>query len=136
MFRKDPFLALFFSLSSLMIFLLLCLLPSAAFFMLTIWHLIFLLLGPYCTEGHTRSSVSTGLLVFSTGIFLSIRANVRPPSSQKILTKLTSSPTSSYSTLVFVLIPLQLFVGSPSFSKHIPSSQGLSLYLCFLMRPL
>ena len=37
MFRKDPFLALYFSLSSLMIFLPLCLFPSAALFTLTIW---------------------------------------------------------------------------------------------------
>ena len=37
MFRKDPLLALYFSLSSLMIFRLLCFLPSAALFMLTIW---------------------------------------------------------------------------------------------------
>ena len=36
-FRKDPFLALYFCLCSLMIFLLLCLLPSAAVFTLTIW---------------------------------------------------------------------------------------------------
>ena len=36
-FRKDPFLALYFSLSSLMIFRPLCLLPSAALFTLTIW---------------------------------------------------------------------------------------------------
>ena len=36
-FRKNPFLALHFSLSSLMIFRLLCLLPSAALFTLTIW---------------------------------------------------------------------------------------------------
>ena len=36
-FRKDPFLALHFSLSSLMILRLLCLLPSAALFTLTIW---------------------------------------------------------------------------------------------------
>ena len=36
-FHKDPFLALYFSLSFLMIFRLLCLLPSAALFMLTIW---------------------------------------------------------------------------------------------------
>ena len=35
-FCKDPFLALYFSLSSLMIFLLPCLLPSAALFTLTI----------------------------------------------------------------------------------------------------
>ena len=47
----------------------------------------------------------------STGVFLSIRANVRPPSSQWIPTKLTSSPTSSYSAPVSVLIPLQLFWG-------------------------
>ena len=36
-FRKDPFLALYFSLSSSMIFQLLCLLPSAVLFKLTIW---------------------------------------------------------------------------------------------------
>ena len=35
----------------------------------------------------------------STGIFHSIRANVRPPSSQWIPTRLTSSPTFPYSTL-------------------------------------
>ena len=37
MFCKDLFLAMYFSLSSSMIFLLLCLLPSAALFSLTIW---------------------------------------------------------------------------------------------------
>ena len=36
-FHNDPFLALYFSLSSSMIFWLLCILPSAAVFMLTIW---------------------------------------------------------------------------------------------------
>ena len=36
-FRKDPFLALYFSFSSSVIFLPLCLLPSAALFTLTIW---------------------------------------------------------------------------------------------------
>ena len=50
----------------------------------------------------------------STGVFLSIRANVRPPSSQWIPTKLTSSPTSSYSAPASVSISLQLFLGSPS----------------------
>ena len=49
-----------------------------------------------------------------TGVFLSIRANVRPPSSQLILTKLTSSPTFSYSAPTSVSIPFQLFLGSPS----------------------
>ena len=57
-FRSDPFLALYFSLSSSMIFRLLCLLPSAAFFTLTIW-----LFGPHCGGGYTRSSVSIGALV-------------------------------------------------------------------------
>ena len=36
-FRKDPFLAQYYSLCSLMIFRPLCLLPSAALFVLTIW---------------------------------------------------------------------------------------------------
>ena len=36
-FRKDPFLAVYFSFSSLLILWLLCLLPSAVFFTLTIW---------------------------------------------------------------------------------------------------
>ena len=61
----------------------------------------------------------------SAGVFLSIQANVRPPSSQWIPTKLTSSPTSSYSASASVSIPLQLFFWSPStalsFSKHVSS---------------
>ena len=48
----------------------------------------------------------------STGVFLSIRANVRPPSSQWIPTKLTSSPISFYSAPASVSIQLQLFLGS------------------------
>ena len=50
----------------------------------------------------------------STGVFLSIRANVRRPSSQWILTKLISSLASSYSAPASVSIQLQLFSGSPS----------------------
>ena len=50
----------------------------------------------------------------STGVFFYIRANVRHPSSQWTSTKLTSSPTSSYSTPASVSTPLQLFLGSPS----------------------
>ena len=113
-FRKDPFLALYFSLSSLMIFRLLCLLLPAALFTLTIWPF-----GPPPPRSLRRwrphkelcFDWSAGL---STGVFLAIRANVRPPSSQWIPTRLTSSPTSSYSAPVFVSIPLQLFLGSPS----------------------
>ena len=112
-FRKDSFLILYFSLFSSMIFLLLCLLPSAVLFTLTIWPF-----GP----PPPRSSLwrphkelcfdwSAGL---STGVFLSIRSNVRPTSSQWIPTKLISCPTSSYSIPAFISIPLQLFLGSPS----------------------
>ena len=111
-FRKDPFLALNFSLS-LMIFRPLCLLPSAALFTLTIWPF-----GPPYPRSPLRwrshkelcFDWSTGM---SIGVFLSIRANVRLP-SQWIPTKLTASPTSSYSTTAFVLIPFQLCLGSSS----------------------
>ena len=63
--RKNPFLALYFSLFSSMIFLLLYLLPSAALqvFMLTICYLVLLHLGPHCGGGQTRSFVSIGALV-------------------------------------------------------------------------
>ena len=50
----------------------------------------------------------------SIGVFFSIGAYVRPPSSQWIPTKLNSGPAFSYSTLASVSIPLQLFLGSPS----------------------
>ena len=113
-FRKDPFSALYLSLSSLMIFRLFCLLPSAALFTLMIWPF-----GPPPPRSPLRwrphkelcFDWSAGL---STGVFLSIRANVRPPSSQWIPTRLTCNPTSSYSAPASVLIPLQLFSGSPS----------------------
>ena len=49
-FRKDPFLTMYFSLSSLMIFQLLCLLPSAALFTLTIWPLVVLPSVPTAVE--------------------------------------------------------------------------------------
>ena len=112
-FRKDPFLALYFSLSSLMIFRPLCLLPSAALFTLTIWPF-----GPPPPQSPLRwrphkelcFDWSAGL---STGVFFSDLANVRPPSSLWIPIKLTSSPTSSYSAPASVSIPLQLFSGSP-----------------------
>ena len=113
-FCKDPFLALYFSLSSLTIFRLLCLLPSAALFTLTIWPF-----GPLPPWSPLRwrphkelcFDWSAGL---STGVFLSIRTNVRPPSFQWIPTKLTSSPTSSYSASASVSTQPQLFLGSLS----------------------
>ena len=113
-FHKDPFLAPYFSLSSSMIFRLLCLLSSAAFFTLTFWA--FCPLPPWCLQRwrpHKELCFdwSAGL---SIGVFLSIRANVRPLSSQWIPTKLIFSPTSSYSAPFSVSIPLQLFLGSPS----------------------
>ena len=71
-------LGIFFSLSSLIILRLLCLLPSAALFTLTIWPF-----GPPPPRSPLRwrphkelcFDQSAGL---STGVFLSIRANVRP----------------------------------------------------------
>ena len=51
------------------------------------------------TQGALFCLWSTGL---STGVFLSIRENVRPPSFQWIPTKLTSNPTSFYSILASV----------------------------------
>ena len=113
-FRKDPFLALFFCLYSLMIFRLLCLLPSAALFTLTIWPFVPpQFRSPLRWRPHKELCFdwSTGL---STGVFLSIQENVRPPSFQWNPTKETSNPTSSYSTPASVLILLQLFLGSPS----------------------
>ena len=112
--RKNPFLALFFSLSSLMIFRSLCLLPSAALFTLTTWPF-----GPPPPRSPVRwrshkelcFDWSAGL---STGVFLSIRPNMRPPSSEWIPNNLTSSPISSYSAPASVSIPHQLFLGSPS----------------------
>ena len=112
-FRKDLLLALYFSHSSSVVFLLLRLLPSAALFTLMIWPF-----GPPPPRSPPRwrphkelcFDWSAGL---STGVFLSIRANVRP-SSLLTTTKLTSSPISFYLASVFVSIPLQLFLGSPS----------------------
>ena len=112
-FHKDPFLALYFSLS-LMTFRPLCLLLSAALFTLTIWPF-----GPLPSRSPLRwrphkelcFDWSAGL---STGVFLSIRANVRSCSSQWIPTRLTSSPTSSYWAPASILISLQLFLGSLS----------------------
>ena len=146
MFPKDPFLALYSFLPSTTVYLLLYLLPLSPIITLTIWPF-----GPpppwsllrWRPHKELYFDWSAGL---STFVFLSIRANVRPPSSQWIPTKLTSSPISFYSTPASVSIPLQLFLGSPSTAlfrflntfcrQFFFSSQCLTLYLCFLMAPL
>ena len=68
---------LYFSLFSSMIFWLLCLFPSAALFTLTIWPFGPPLRSPLRRRPHKELCFdwSAGL---STGVFLSIRANVRP----------------------------------------------------------
>ena len=71
-FCKDPFSALYFSLSSLMIFLLLCLLSSGVFFTLTIWPF-----GPPPPRSPMRWRPHKELCLdwsagLSTGVFLSI----------------------------------------------------------------
>ena len=113
-FRKNPFLALYFSLFSSMIFRLLCPLSSAALFTMTIWPFgPPLPRSPLWWRPHKELCFdwSAGP---NTGVFLSIQANVRPPFSQWIPTKPTSNPISSYSPPASVSIPLQLFSESPS----------------------
>ena len=79
-FCKDPFLALYFSLYSSMIFRLLCLLPSAALFTLTIWPFDPPPpRSPLWWRPH-KELCFDWIAGLSTGVFLSIRTNVRPPS--------------------------------------------------------
>ena len=89
-------------------------LPSAALYTLTIWPF-----GSPPPRSPLRERTHKELCFdwsagLSTGVFLSIQANVRPRSSQWIPTKLISSPTSSYLAPASVSNPLQLFLGSPS----------------------
>ena len=115
-FCKNPFLALYFSVFSSMISLLLCLLPSAfsALFVLTMWPF-----GPPPPPSLLRWKPHRKLWIdcsagLSTDVFLLIRANERFSSSQCIPTKLTFIPTSSYSTPASASIPPQLFLESLS----------------------
>ena len=124
---QESIFGLYFSLSSLMIFLPLCFLSSAALFMLTIWPF-----GPppprsslqWRSHKELRFDWSAGQ---STGVFLSIRANVRFPSSQWIPTRLTFNLSSYYSAPAFVSIPLQLFLVSPLTALF----PFLNMYLCW-----
>ena len=143
MFLKDPFLAVY---SSSMIFLLLCLPPSVALFMLTIWPF-----GPPPPRSPLRWRPHNKLCFdwsagLSTGVFLSIRENVRPPSSQWIPTKLTSSPQppliqlpppfQSYSNFSWDHTrPHSFLFLTCTFAEGqvFPTSQDLTLYLCFLI---
>ena len=102
-----------------MIFRPLCLLPSAVLFTLTIWPF-----GPPPPWSPQRWWPHKELCFdwtagVSTGVFLSIRANVRPPSPQWIPTKLTSSPTSSYSAPASVSTPSQLFLGCSNLQSNL-----------------
>ena len=109
-FRKDLLMALYFFLFSSTIFLLLCVLSSAALFTLTIWPFGLScprLLLRWRPHNELCFDHSAGL---SSGVFLSIRANVRLPSSQWMPNNLTYSPTSSYSTSASVSIPLPTFL--------------------------
>ena len=120
-FCKDPFLALYYSLFSSMIILFLCLLPSAALLMLTIWPF-----GPsppwsplqWRPHKELCFNWSTGR---SSDVFLSIRTNVKHPYSQLTPTKPSSFPSSRLhfnSTLTFLGIT---FDRTLSFSKHVSS---------------
>ena len=113
-FRKDPFLVLYFSLSSLMIFRPLYLLLSAALFSLTIW--------PFCSRSLLRWRPHKELCFnwsarLSFGVFLSIRANVRPPFFKANLlllgSRLRFNPTPTFLGVTFDR--------TLSFSKHVSS---------------
>ena len=122
-FRKDPFLALYFSLSSSMI-LFFCHLPSAALFTLTTWPFGPPLLGPYCGVGYTRSSDSTWALV---GVLVSSSQSVKMWGLFLVdPTKLISSPMFSCSTPLSISIALQLSLGSLSTAALFPF---LNMYL-------
>ena len=108
-FRKNPFLALYFSLfiNDLSVSLpsfVCCFLYADN---LTIWSSSFWFLLRWRLHEELYFDWSAGL---STGDF-SIRASVRPLSSLWIPRKLTPCPTSSYSTPFSVSTPLQLSLG-------------------------
>ena len=119
-FRKDPFLALYFSFSLLMIFRPICLLPSAALFTLTIWPF-----GPLLSRSPLRwrphkklcFDMSVGL---STGVFLSIQENLRPSSSQphQASLLLRGSHLHFNTTPTFLGVTYDRTL---SFSKHVSS---------------
>ena len=122
-FRKDPFLALYYSLFSSMIFLFLCFLPSAALFMLTIW-----LFGPPPPRFELRWSPHkkrwseywrlhlNPSADMSNSVIISTRTNMRPP-FQWIPTKFNSrlrfNPTPTFLGVTFDR--------TLSFSKHVCS---------------
>ena len=128
-----------------MIFRLLCLL-STALLMLMIWPFGSSLLQSLLWWRAHKELCFDWSIGLSTGIFLSIRANVRPLSSQWIPTKPTSSPTSSYSTSASLSIPLpslkaKFFPGLKalrciSASSRCPSKEFLSLLYKAFLRPL
>ena len=119
-FRKDSFLALYFSLYKSIIFRPLFLIPSATLFTLTIWPF-----GPPRPRSPLRwrphkelcFDWSAGL---NTGVFHSIRANVRPRSSQWIQanllllgSRLRFNPTPTFLGVTFDR--------TLSFSNHVSS---------------
>ena len=111
-FRKDPFLALYFSLSSLMIFRPPCLIPSAVLFTLTIWPF-----GPprFPLRWRPHKKALFRLEQWSEYWCLPLNPikceacffSVDPHQAQL-------QSTSSYSAPASVIIPLQPFLGSPS----------------------
>ena len=119
-FRRSPFLALYFSLFSSTIFLLLRLLLSVALFMLTTKPT-----GSFTRKSLLRWKPHKKLCFdwsasLSTGVFLSIWKKLRPRSSQWIPTKLTSNNSSLRfnSTPTFLRVN---FDHTHSFSEHVSS---------------
>ena len=130
-FRKDPFLALYFSLSSI-IFRLLYLSLSASFFTLTIWPF-----GPPPPRSPQQWRPHKELYFDwsagpSTGNFLSIRANVRPSYFQLIPYQANLQPDLLLFNSRLRFNPTPTFLGvtfdrTLSFSKHIHSLKAMFL---------
>ena len=127
-FRKAPFLALYLFLSSSLISLLLCLLPSAALFMLTIWSSSPSV--PIAVE--TTQGALIRLERWSEYWCLPVNVNKCEASFFSVDShQANPQPNFFYSTPASISIPLQLFLGSLSttlFLKHVSSLKAKFLF--------
>ena len=134
-FCKDLFLALYFSCSSSMIFWLLCLLPSAAHFMLTIWPFVS---PPPCSPLRWRPHKELCfeywcLLLNLSNCEVSFSVDLHQANLLLLNSRLHFNPTSTFLGVIFDhTLPSSKHVSLLK-AKFFLTSQGLTLYLCFLM---
>ena len=127
-FRKAPFVALYLFLSSSLISLLLCLLPSVALFMLTIWSSSPSV--PIAVE--TTQGALIRLERWSEYWCLPVNMNKCEASFFSVDShQANPQPNFFYSTPASISIPLQLFLGSLSTTlspKHVSSLKAKFLF--------